>query len=162
MGERLLGAGACDLNDGQNRFNLRRETADEGNGVLSVEANAAGHVNGKEVVKMQRAITHQRDEAAFNRRLDTRMKARPREDPIRMQWMGLNRYSSQFVGSLPTGRYTIMSNAYLEVAFEMYFGTECKAARPHVGTLVRKRRRNEDADHFLDAYKHALPRTASV
>ena len=137
VGERLLGVGACNRGNEQNRFayfvhesgsglgdrfarlwrQLQREVAKEGqsvptDGALSATVEAAGYVDGNEVKKMQRELTQQRDQAAFER-LDAQIQARPQNDPIRMQWLSMNRYSSQFVSSLPLGQHTIMSNAYL-------------------------------------------------
>ena len=85
---------------------------------------------------MQRELTQQRDPAAFER-VDVQVLARPQNDPVRMQWLSINRYSSQFVSSLLLGQHTITSNAHLEVAYEMDYGTPYKAAEPYVGMVVK-------------------------
>ena len=88
VGERLLGVGACNRGNEQNRFaffvhesgtglgdrfarlwrQLQREVAKEGqtvptDGALSATVEAAGYVDGNEVKKMQRELTQQRDQA---------------------------------------------------------------------------------------------------
>ena len=101
VGERLLGVGARNRGNEQNRFaffghesgtglgdrfarlwrQLQREVAKEGqnvptDGALSATVEAAGYVDGNEVKKMQCELTQQRDQAAFER-LDAQIQARP-------------------------------------------------------------------------------------
>ena len=74
---------------------LQREVAKERQsvptaGALSAMVEAAGYVDGNEVKKLQRELTLQRDQAAFER-LDAQIQARPQNDPVRMQWLSMNR-----------------------------------------------------------------------
>ena len=107
-------------------------------------------------VNLRNSVTRQLFES-----IDAQIQARPQNDPVRMQWLSMNKYSSQFVSSLPLGQHTIMSNAHLEVAYEIFYGTPCKAAEPYVGMIVKRQSRSGAVDDHLDAHGHALPKTAS-
>ena len=70
----------------------------------------------------------------------------------------MGRTSHQFVGAIPSGRYTILGNDDLRVAYEMYFDADFKAREQFVGIQVAKRTNRRSAQ-FLDAKGHTLVRT---
>lgn len=182
VGVWLMGEGACDEGKEGNRFQYLTEGSpatmgthlkqlwtqlrgradlqddDEEVGPLHAPVKAAGTISGREIVKLQKAITEQLDNAEFSR-IDAAMRRRPASDPFRKQWMSLNRYSTQFVASVPVSAGMTLSNTHLRIAFEMYFNMPYKAQKDlhvkHGGQLVR----NGKATRWTNM-GHALTSTA--
>ena len=126
------------------------QQGEQNGGALSAMVEAAGYVDGNKVKKMQRELTQQRDQEAFER-LDARTDAVVEHEQIQILLT---------TRQLATAGAT-HNHEYLEVAYEMYYGTPCKAAEPYVGMIVKHRSRSGAVDDRLDAHGHALPRTAS-
>ena len=78
------------------------------------------------------------------------------------QWNALNQYSTQFVASIPITPEYAIDNEHLQVAFEMYFGSEFRAGADMVSKIItdgvpRPRSRTPER---IDRYGHRLTSTA--
>lgn len=169
----LLGQGACAEGNEENRWSffiehsdlgrrfrdlwqgLQMEVALEGeqapeSGVLAEPVVSAGLQEGEEVHKMQHNLTLQRELRAFDI-MDAEIMALATGESRRVQWLSMNKFSTAFVGVLPTNVHTVISNEQLEVMFEMYYDQPFKAGSAWVGTRFGNHRQ-----YVLDEQGHAL------
>jgi hypothetical protein len=124
--------------------------------VLEQLAESAGtDGRGTKLDKMQKRLTEVLDDHNYEC-LEGKILAEGGE--AQRHWMSLNRYSTQFVGSIPMGPRFAITNAQLRVAYEMYYNTKFKEGSHLTGKTIETGVRK--GHHKMDEYGHNLTSTA--
>ena len=148
---------------------LQRKVAPEGmdapvDGPLAVEAAQMGlDMDGGLLTKVQAAITQELDKARFER-LDRRLKSIRRTSQLwtfKRQWLSMNRYSTQFVGSIPMdwAPERTLNNEHFTTAWEMYLNAPHSIVADMVAKGTKIKGKKGQAKQ-LDEFGHLLTSTA--
>ena len=130
---------------------MRQEIGDNtAEGPLMEPARAAG----AGVVKMQRALTRQREQVRFQA-LDVNIRALSPADMRRAAWVNIDRFSKAWVTALP-GNDTLMTNAEFQEAASFYYGLPSPACAAVVGQRIAGSRATVDT-HGCRLTTAALP-----